>query len=66
MNQFAKLVRFVGDVRAEAGRVTWPSGAETRKLTIMVFILATIVALFLVMVDMLIGLGLSALFGLQF
>ncbi len=66
MNPFATLSRFVTDVRAEVSRVTWPSGAETRKLTVMVFILATIVALFLVAVDMLIGAGLSVLFGLNF
>lgn len=63
MNQ---VIRFVRDVRAEVNRITWPSFPETRRLTIMVGILAVIVSLFLVGVDLLIGAGLSGIFGFKF
>lgn len=63
MNQ---LIRFVRDVRAEVNRITWPTGSETRRLTIMVGILAVLVSLFLVGVDLLIGAGLSGIFGYKF
>lgn len=61
-----KLIHFVRDVRAEVNRITWPSGAETRRLTIMVGILAVLVSLFLVAVDLIIGAGLSGIFGYKF
>ena len=60
------LIRFIRDVRAEVNRITWPSGQETRRLTLMVGILASVIALFLVAVDMLIGSGLSYVFGVNF
>lgn len=66
MNQISSFMRFSRDVRAEVSRITWPSFAETRRLTIMVGILVVIVSLFLMVVDMLIGAGLSAIFGFKF
>jgi preprotein translocase subunit SecE len=51
-------------VRTEAGRITWPKRQDTQRMTIMVFILVTLIALFLVAVDLLIGFGFSHLFGL--
>ncbi|MBI1309358.1 MAG: preprotein translocase subunit SecE [Proteobacteria bacterium] len=66
MASVSSALRFIRDVRAEANRVTWPSWAETRKLTVMVFILAALVALFLTGVDLLIGAGLSTLYGIKF
>ena len=62
----SKLIRFIRDVRAEVNRITWPSGQETRRLTLMVGILASVIALFLVAVDMLIGSCLSYVFGVNF
>jgi preprotein translocase subunit SecE len=62
----ASLPRFFRDVRAELNRITWPSGTDTRRMTVMVFVLVTIVALFLLLVDLTIGAGLSAVFGLSF
>lgn len=59
----SKLLKFGADVRSEARKVSWPSLKETRTLTIMVFILATLVGLFLLLTDMVIGMGLSALLG---
>lgn len=58
------LLRFGRDVRAELNRVTWPTATDTRRMTLMVFILVSIIALFLLAVDLLIGAGLSWLFGL--
>jgi preprotein translocase subunit SecE len=58
-------MKFFRDVRGELNRVTWPSAADTRRMTLMVFILVTIIALFLLAVDLLIGAGLSWLFDLN-
>lgn len=66
MSQISTFIRFTRDVRAEVSRITWPSFAETRRLTVMVGILVVIVSLFLLAVDMLIGAGLSAIFGFKF
>jgi preprotein translocase subunit SecE len=63
-NPLAKLLKFGRDVRTEAGRITWPKRQDTQRMTIMVFILVTLIALFLVAVDLLIGFGFSHLFGL--
>jgi len=59
-----RLLRFGRDVRAELNRVTWPTATDTRRMTLMVFILVSIIALFLLAVDLLIGAGLNCLFGL--
>jgi preprotein translocase subunit SecE len=65
MNQISQLLRFTRDVRAEVSRIYWPTRAETQKLTLMVVILATLVSVYLSVVDTAIGAGLSALFGLN-
>jgi preprotein translocase subunit SecE len=59
------LLKFGRDVRTEIRRISWPSAADTRRMTLMVFILVSIIALFLLAVDLLIGAGLSWLFGLN-
>ncbi|MCP5405460.1 MAG: preprotein translocase subunit SecE [Pseudomonadaceae bacterium] len=64
MSQVSDFMRFMRDVRAEAGRIAWPTWAATRQMTIMVFILVVLVALYLLGVDMLIGAGMAALLGL--
>ncbi len=66
LQSLSQLPAFLRSVRAELNRVTWPSAADTQRLTLMVFVLVTIVALFLVVVDLLIGAGLAAIFGLKF
>ena len=65
MSAFAKLFKFGRDVRAEAGRITWPKRQDTQRMTLMVFVLVFVIAVFLVSVDLLIGFGLSHLFGLN-
>lgn len=57
--------KFFREVKGELNRVTWPSLPDTRRMTLMVFILVTIIALFLLAVDLLIGAGLSWLFDLN-
>lgn len=55
--------KFLRDVKVEAGRITWPKWSDTRSMTIMVFILASLIALYLVGVDLAIGYGLKTLFS---
>lgn len=61
---FGKTMKFLRDVRTEGRKVTWPDLKQTRTMTIMVFILVTLVGLFLLLVDFLIGSGLNFLLNL--
>jgi preprotein translocase subunit SecE len=49
--------RFLGDVRAELGRVTWPTRREVWATTIVVILVSLLFGLYLYVVD----LGLSAI-----
>jgi preprotein translocase subunit SecE len=55
--------KFVREVRAEIGRVTWPTRKETMITTGLVFAMAAAAALFFFVVDQVIGLGVRALFN---
>lgn len=44
-------VQFINEVRSEAGKVVWPSRKEAGMTTLMVFIMATLVAIFFFFVD---------------
>ncbi len=55
--------KFVREVRSEMAKVTWPSRKETLITTAMVFMLSAVAAIFFMVVDWLIGLGVGALFG---
>ena len=55
--------QFLQQVRAEAGRVTWPTRREVGMTTLMVMILATLTAIFFFLVDLSIRTGLAALLG---
>lgn len=65
-NPFSFLARlqpqFVSDVIAETRKVTWPTFAETRYLTIVVAIVATVVGLFLGGIDLAFGWIIEKLF----
>jgi len=52
-------VQFIQQVRAEVAKVVWPTRREVTLTTIMVFIMATVMALFFTIVDMIIRLGLD-------
>jgi preprotein translocase subunit SecE len=55
--------KFIREVRAEVGRVTWPTRKETLVTTGLVFAMVTITALFFFFIDQIISLGVRALFG---
>lgn len=52
-------VQFIQQVRSEVGKVVWPSRREVTLTTIMVLIMAAVMALFFTLVDMIIRLGLD-------
>ncbi|WP_118133842.1 preprotein translocase subunit SecE [Oceanicella sp. SM1341] len=56
--------QFMQQVRAEAAKVVWPSRRETVTTTIIVFIMATIMAIFFFAVDQIIQLGLEGILTL--
>jgi len=55
--------KFLHDVRAEVGKITWPSRKETLITTGLVFALSGMAALFFFVADQVIGIGVRALFG---
>ena len=57
-------LQFVQQVRAEVAKVVWPTRRETLLTTVMVFIMATLAAIFFFFVDLLIRTGLQGLLGL--
>ena len=52
-------IQFVRQVRAEIGKVVWPSRREVVMTTIMVLIIAAVMALFFTLVDFIIRSGLE-------
>lgn len=50
--------QFLQQTRAEVGKIVWPNRREVTLTTVMVFIMATLTAVFFFMVDSLINLGL--------
>jgi preprotein translocase subunit SecE len=58
--------RFIREVRSEMAKVTWPSRRETLVSTGLVLAMAAAIAIFFVVVDQVIGLGVRALFGTGF
>ena len=59
-------VKFLREVRAEVGKVTWPSRKETMVTTGLVFALSGLAAVFFFVADQVIGIGVRALFGVGF
>jgi preprotein translocase subunit SecE len=51
----SKGIRFVREVRNEASRITWPSLADTRMMTLLVFVLVVLIAGYLMLVDFALG-----------
>jgi preprotein translocase subunit SecE len=54
---------FVRQVRQEMSKVTWPSRRETIVSVIMVFVFSTIMALYFLVVDKILGWGVQLVFG---
>ena len=57
-------ITFLREVRAEVGKVTWPTRREVLLTTLMVFALATLTAVFFFIVDLIIRSGLGLVLGL--
>ncbi len=60
----ANPMQFAQQVRAEVAKVIWPSRRETGITTVMVFIMATIFAIFFSIVDITARSGLEAIVNL--
>lgn len=54
-------VQFIQQTRAEIAKVVWPTRREVLLTTVMVFIMATLTALFFALVDLLIRFGLTGI-----
>ena len=54
----------VQEVRQEAAKVTWPTRKETRISTAMVFVFVIAAALFFMLVDWLLQMGVRAVLGI--
>tara|TARA_R110002096_G_scaffold8802_3_gene35748 strand:- start:2165 stop:2362 length:198 start_codon:yes stop_codon:yes gene_type:complete len=57
-------LQFVQQTRAEISKVVWPNRRETTITTIMVFIMASVAALFFFAADQIIKLGLNVILGI--
>ena len=55
----ANPIQFINETRAEVAKVVWPTRREVIMTTIMVFIMATLTAIFFFLVDLLIRSGLQ-------
>ena len=56
--------QFVAQVRTEASKVVWPSRKEAGMTTVMVFIMAVLVAIFFFIVDQILRLGIDFMLSL--
>lgn len=59
----ANPLQFIQQVRTEVSKVVWPTRREVMLTTIMVFIMATLTAIFFALVDLLIRSGLQGVLG---
>ncbi|GHF70392.1 MAG: preprotein translocase subunit SecE [Pseudooceanicola sp.] len=55
--------KFVNEVRSEISKVVWPTRREVMLTTVMVFVMATLTAIFFALVDVLIRFGLQGILG---
>ena len=56
--------QFVNEVRAEASKVVWPTRKEAGLTTVMVFIMATLVAIFFFFIDQILAWGIDVVLNL--
>ncbi|MDE0765444.1 MAG: preprotein translocase subunit SecE [Amylibacter sp.] len=57
-------LQFIQQVRAEISKVVWPNRRETTITTVMVFIMASLFAIFFFGADQVIKLGLNTILGI--
>ena len=62
-NLMENPAKFISQVRAEVGRITWPTRREVITTTIMVLIMASLASIVFFLVDLGIKSGLAALLG---
>ena len=55
----ANPLQFIQQVRAEVAKVVWPTRREVLLTTVMVFVMATLTAIFFFLIDLLIRSGLQ-------
>ncbi|WCR18220.1 preprotein translocase subunit SecE [Paracoccus alcaliphilus] len=55
----ANPVQFINQVRAELGKITWPTRREVMTTTVMVLILSALAAVFFSLVDLAIRFGIT-------
>lgn len=55
---------FLQQVRAEASKIVWPSRRETMVSTVMVIVIAFLVAIMFLVADQVISLGIRTILGL--
>ena len=60
----ASPAEFVRQVRQETSKVTWPSRKETGMTTAMVFVMASLAAIFFLIIDKIITFGVELILGL--
>ena len=60
----ANPLKFVQEVRSETLKVTWPTRNEVAVTTVMVFVLATLAAIFFFIADQILSWLVSLLLGL--
>ncbi|MEM9436933.1 MAG: preprotein translocase subunit SecE [Pseudomonadota bacterium] len=58
-------LKFIQETRAEVGKIVWPTRREVTVTTIMVFIMATLTAVFFMLVDLGIRSALTGVIGLM-
>ena len=58
-------MKFVREVRAEVGRVTWPTRRETTITTIMVFVMVALASIFFFAADQIIRYLVTFLLGIH-
>ena len=57
-------LQFIQQTRAEVSKIVWPTRREVLLTTVMVFIMATLTAIFFALVDILIRNGLQAVLNI--
>ncbi len=60
----ASPIQFVREVRQEISKVTWPTRKETLVTTAMVFLMAVMAAIFFLVVDEVLSIGVRFILGL--
>lgn len=60
MSAFERFKKFLGEVRIEATKVSWPNRAELQESTVVVIVAVFIISMFIYAVDILISKGVQA------